>query len=130
MANIAFTATSTQTKMVHQDKTVIFDNVITNVGGAYNNSTGVFTAPQDGTYMIQATIRASHGEEIWANLSVNKSRVVSVNARGTDGRHGMGSQSMVVTLGKGDIVTIECKNENGNFYGHYYETFSGYFLFK
>lgn len=31
---------------------IIFDNVLTNVGSAYNNATGVFTAPSNGLYQF------------------------------------------------------------------------------
>lgn len=36
--------------------TVVCDNVLVNTGSAYNNTTGVFTAPVTGTYQFSATL--------------------------------------------------------------------------
>jgi hypothetical protein len=41
----------------------IFDTIVTNAGNAYNNHTGVFTAPRQGLYAFSWTIFAS-GEHV------------------------------------------------------------------
>ena len=35
---------------------IIFDTVVSNIGSAYNNATGVFTAPRTGNYLVSATV--------------------------------------------------------------------------
>ena len=59
------------TGIVVQTKTV-FHRVITNEGGAYDNSTGVFTTPVKGTYNFQTTILTYTNSEIWAYFDVNE----------------------------------------------------------
>ncbi|KAG8005978.1 Complement C1q-like protein 4 [Nibea albiflora] len=55
-AKVAFSATLTQSSGVFtgpatsSKKNLIFNRVLTNVGGAYNHKTGIFTAPKKGVY--------------------------------------------------------------------------------
>ena len=41
------------------DHTIIYNNVVTDQNGDYNNATGVFTAPVTGFYLFTASIRMS-----------------------------------------------------------------------
>ena len=38
------------------DRTIVFDNVLTNVGDGYNEFSGLFTAPSSGVYFFTWTI--------------------------------------------------------------------------
>ena len=49
---MAFTATVTRSMTSKSGQTLVFPNIITNVGGGYNGNTGVFTAPRDGVYVF------------------------------------------------------------------------------
>uniref|UniRef100_K1PLR7 Complement C1q-like protein 4 n=1 Tax=Magallana gigas TaxID=29159 RepID=K1PLR7_MAGGI len=49
---------------------VIFDHVITNVGGGYDNTTGVFTVPTPGLYVFSWTVE-TYGQRTEAVLLVN-----------------------------------------------------------
>ena len=40
-------------------QTLVFPNIITNVGGGYNGSNGVFTVPRDGVYVFFCRIIAA-----------------------------------------------------------------------
>jgi hypothetical protein len=51
-------------------KTIIFDHVITNIGGGYDKATGVFTVPTPGLYVMSWTIE-TYGRLTEAVLLVN-----------------------------------------------------------
>ena len=127
---VAFMATATGYQSNMADKQVIqFNHVITNEGGAYDNSTGIFTTPVDGTYNFQTTILTSNDVEIWGHIDVNESPKVWFNAKASDNRHDSGSQSLVISLIKGDKVTARTAHNSGTLYGEHYTSFSG-FLFS
>lgn len=106
-----------------------FDNVLTNVGQGFDKYTGVFTVPVNGTYSFQTTILTDKDSEVWAYIAVNGIFKAYLNARGTDNRHGSGSQSLVITLLEGDQVTIRNRRDGGMIYGLSYTTFGGYLVF-
>lgn len=83
----------------HQN--IVFENVVTNLGSAYNNSQGVFVAPVSGLYLITTSVLSRQNEEFWAAVVVNGAVIARLNGRGTDGRHGTGTQTMILALQKG-----------------------------
>jgi len=57
---VAFYAALQQLIPITQgSQTIVFDNVMTNIGNAYDSTTGVFTASTDGVYVFSATIKSS-----------------------------------------------------------------------
>ncbi|XP_046327039.2 complement C1q-like protein 4 [Haliotis rufescens] len=79
-----------------------FDDVKLNIGGAYNNHSGIFTAPVTGTY------------QFWANVMVNENTNMAVEIKGQKllGRgycynlHRVASITTAALLNKGDHVWI------------------------
>lgn len=126
---VAFFATAPGQSNLSDGEIIQFDTVLTNAGQGFNKYTGVFTAPVDGTYSFQTTILTDKDSEVWAYIGVNGIFKAYLNARGTDTRHGSGSQSLVITLLKGDQVTIRNSGNGGMIYGFGYTTFCGYLLF-
>ena len=59
---------------------MVFNSVLSNIGNGYNETTGIFTAPYDGTYAFTAMTMATGGQH-YAQLRLNGGRQ-SV-ARGT-----------------------------------------------
>ena len=51
---VAFSATLTNSiPHVNQDQTIVFDDVLSNVGNGYHASHGIFTAPLPGIYVFR-----------------------------------------------------------------------------
>ena len=78
--DVAFTAQFGARISVSGGQKIVFTNVITNVGDAYNNVTGIFTAPRNGTYMFTLTTMTTNNNH-WAYLSVNGVITSRVHAR-------------------------------------------------
>ncbi|XP_053394421.1 uncharacterized protein LOC128555619 [Mercenaria mercenaria] len=128
-AVVAFSASATK----HQTnpangQTIIFDAVMTNIGNAYDSTSGKFLAPVSGTYVFSCSIFSGGNGEFWAYMAVNNSAKAHLNERGTNGRHGMGSQTMIVQLNPGDVVTVNTNYGAGTVYGAKYSTFNGFLL--
>ncbi|XP_061661559.1 EMILIN-2 isoform X2 [Syngnathoides biaculeatus] len=58
-----------------------FDTVLVNDGGHYDPSTGLFTAPVDGRYLLSAVLAAQPGNKMEAVLSVDQRVVHSFDSR-------------------------------------------------
>ena len=52
----AFSAYALGSTSYAPDATLVFDNVVTNVGGGYNSTTGEFTCPVGGAYVFSLSI--------------------------------------------------------------------------
>ena len=62
---------------------IVFDDVITNVGSSYDGTTGVFTAPHNGTYQFTViTITTSGVNYAW--IRVNGEQVTPALAMNTN----------------------------------------------
>ena len=115
--------------------TIVFDSVQTNVGNAYNNFSGVFTAPVSGVYYFAWTIANYCHAYVFTVLVVNNAEV---NAIATDGEdvcdEKMSSGQVVVELAAGQIVFIRTNSRSsikGAIKSTPYErsSFSGFRLF-
>lgn len=127
--SVSFSATAVRHQYeARQDQTLVFEEVLTNVGGCYNHVSGEFTAPVAGTYFIHSTVLSGNGAEIWLSITVNNTRKAKFYARGTDGRHDTASQALVLVLNKGDVVSAKNEYDGGKIYGQTYTTFSGFLI--
>ena len=62
---------------------IVFDDVITNVGSSYDETTGIFMAPHNGTYQFTViTITTSGVNYAW--ITVNGERVIPALAVNSD----------------------------------------------
>jgi hypothetical protein len=80
---------------------IVFDNVVTNIGNAYNWNHGLFIAPVNGTYVFSFTLMAV-GSMTWGHFVVN--RQVVAKAQITDKT--ASTQTIVVTLKAGEDVYV------------------------
>ena len=56
VTRVSFDAQNLQDYAPKSGNTLVFEDVKHNVGGGYNASSGVFTAPRAGTYVVLATL--------------------------------------------------------------------------
>ncbi|VDI12946.1 Hypothetical predicted protein [Mytilus galloprovincialis] len=121
----AFTATLSKDFTPPINQIIKFDSVKTNVGDHYSSSTGIFTPPRDGLYMISATIRSNGGQilhcELWVNDAM-KEKLFGSN-------YSSGTANAVLKLRGGDRVFIQKDfRSGGQMLGRDWSMFSGYFI--
>ncbi|VDI05781.1 Hypothetical predicted protein [Mytilus galloprovincialis] len=103
LIQVAFHARLTQHVTLGTTQTVIYDHVITNIGKAYNQHTGHFTAPCNGIYFFACTFLQT-STSLMLQIVQNSSEI----SRGHAPRGGSiaGSMNAVIYLHKGDVVKV------------------------
>lgn len=103
--SVAFTASLSKRITVRPQAPVKYDHVVTNWGGAYNPSTGIFTAPYDGLYSISFTLMGNPSNEVRLEAVKNGERVAMVY---TAPKIYLQSSKIVhLILSKGDRIWIK-----------------------
>lgn len=110
------------------DTTLVFKQLISNIGEAYSPFTGVFTAPVGGAYQFDFHI-AGNSPAALAELVKNGERVVTAEEHQTGGL-GTTANGATLELQPGDVVFLRLRRgfkiyDNGE----HYSTFSGRLLF-
>ncbi|KAH3721010.1 hypothetical protein DPMN_063922 [Dreissena polymorpha] len=106
-----------------------FDNVITNIGSAYNPHFGGFIAPVSGVYVFMSTLLSFAGHEDNFELKRNGATVCKMHVAGTGGgNNDSTSGSVVLYLDKGDVIAIQNINLGEGVLGNQYSYFSGFLL--
>ncbi|KAB5522776.1 hypothetical protein PHYPO_G00163330 [Pangasianodon hypophthalmus] len=88
--------------------TLIYTKVVTNVGGAYNPHTGVFTAPIKGVYYIRFTGAAynTDNHNMGINMYKNSQLLLHLGESNRDGHLRHVSSGLVLELEAGDAVYL------------------------
>ena len=102
--DVFFTAILTSTKSIRKDQVVVYDRVVTNEGGAYNNVTRKFTSPKNGYYHFEIHAFASNGNYHHIGLRHNGNIVVTAT-KNTDNGSG-GSNSATLKLAQNDVIDV------------------------
>lgn len=125
---VAFTTSVTSSTSTWNSGTLIFDEIITNVGNGYNPSTGVFTSPISGTYVFYVTA-VDYGAKFLAIdivlNSVSKARAYCSHST----TYQTGTNMVVLELQKGDSVWVRYAGGKGYATDSVpLTTFSGYLI--
>ena len=129
---MAFTAIVTQDMTSKNEQTLVFPHIISNVGGGYNGSSGVFTAPRDGVYVFfcKITGRVNPSYMYFEFILNGSAKTRNLVLGGSANPFRTSSNSIVLQLTHGDRVWV--KMYQGGI--HYSwgaggdQTFSGYLL--
>lgn len=120
----AFTASLTSHRNLGGHEVVIFDKIWLNMGGAYDQDTGVFTAPKMGLYSISTTVMSYHTSHLHCDLWKNNKKML--RAFGND--LSTGTLNVVVALKMNDTVYVKHTGDTETIYGNHRSTFSGYLI--
>jgi hypothetical protein len=109
---------------VYSGVTFLGQNVITNVGSNFSTSTGRFTAPVTGVYMLCFALTTADTNSQFIEITVNGSNVA--NRQLSYGVvYQSGTQFVIVNINVGDYATAQKRDAS---YGTYNGVFSGYLL--
>ncbi|XP_061614715.1 EMILIN-2 isoform X2 [Phyllopteryx taeniolatus] len=115
---------------------VRFDTVLVNDGGHYDPSTGLFTAPVDGRYLLSAVLAAQPGTKMEAVLSVDQRVVHRFHSRGGAAREpcpglcAPASVTLVVSMRRGERAALSLTaGELASASAHTLSSFSGVLLY-
>ncbi|KAL1277345.1 hypothetical protein QQF64_024018 [Cirrhinus molitorella] len=113
------------------DITLIYKNIFTNIGNAYNPITGVFTAPLKGAYRFTISVFGFGNPTNPTHISIMKNGKIAVMAYAHQNQGSVkASNGVVLILEVGDVVHVRL-GTNSRIYDNHnnHVTFSGYLLF-
>lgn len=106
---------------------MIFDKVSLNEGNAYDNTSGIFTAPSDGIYSFTWTIVTNPGNAFVTEIVRNEEMITRnfPDSRGEKG-YDMSTSHAYIKMKKGEKVWIRAQGNYGHYaYGGHWCSFSG-----
>ena len=113
-----------------QYQTIIFERELTNIGGYYHTTTGVFTAPEAGVYVFHLSAMTKAGRHMYLEIMRDG---VSIDDMLVDGRDDTTWESntelWVLTLERGSEVWIQTRQDDGELHGNCFSMFSGFLLY-
>ena len=115
---------------VQNHATIVFDNIITNIGAAYSPSNGVFTCKMAGIYVFVWT--TTNKNRTWMNTELvlnGQWKGIAFSDSGDHDDYSVASNTVVLDLDVGDQVWIRAGTwHNGHLGGESRTSFSGFML--
>ncbi|KAK9979094.1 hypothetical protein ABG768_012539 [Culter alburnus] len=110
--------------------TLVYNNVYVNEGGAYNPSTGIFTAPVRGAYFFSFSGHNRSSKVLNLGLFKNEQQMVIAFNHPFGDRYESTANSISLTLERGDRVYVRLRETSWVFdnYSHH-NSFVGHLLF-
>ncbi|KAL4226237.1 Complement C1q-like protein 3 [Mactra antiquata] len=129
-APIAFYAHLGRNNLEHAGigQIVIYDSVVTNVGNGYSGSSGAFTAQVDGIYVFSSTLVALLHNNVRTSIFKNSDLINYMFAGGVESLLNSSSNTIVLQLNKGDVITVRIADGNSSMQGYESSSFSGFLL--
>ncbi|XP_052074355.1 complement C1q-like protein 2 isoform X1 [Mytilus californianus] len=109
---------------------VMFDQVVLNMGKAYNPSNGLFTCPDDGVYSFTWTALTSPNTSFESDFVVN-GKVVAGNRASAynDKEYQPATKTVVVKLKKGDVANVAAHGHSAKHMYPFWSSYSGFRVF-
>ncbi|KAL4240068.1 hypothetical protein ACF0H5_000862 [Mactra antiquata] len=120
---------------------IVFPNKITDLGGGYDNNTGIYTVPRAGVYILSCSLLAdgnsTSNPKLHASIIVDGTPIAKVFAYGDSKSNGngshrdQGSSTVFVELKQGSGVWVKVTDDDHvTVGGGKYSMFSGYLLWE
>ena len=106
----------------------IFDTVVTNVGNAYNDHTGLFTAPDNGIYVFNFNFVNHWDEDTVHGKLVKNGVTIAMGVAESRDFFDDGGAMATVLLEKGDEVYVTRGGLGNKILGDWWCNFSGFLL--
>ena len=110
------------------NQNIAFDNIITNVGDAYNSHVGAFIAPVSGIYVLSTTLLSYPGSDTHFSVLHNGNMVAKIYQLINGDDYESSSVTVVLQLSKGDDVSVANMDADKSVNGYHYSSFSGFLL--
>uniref|UniRef100_A0A673I4P6 C1q domain-containing protein n=1 Tax=Sinocyclocheilus rhinocerous TaxID=307959 RepID=A0A673I4P6_9TELE len=110
------------------DVTLVYKNAITNVGGAYNQVTGIFTAPVRGVYYFSFFYHCQADQPTQLALYRNGNQVAITQHHKSSCYTENGGNGVTLLLDKGEQVYIVLRKDTRIWDDKHFSLFSGFLI--
>lgn len=116
------------------DKTIVYKNILLNLGRDYDENTGIYTVPFSGVYSLAVTVFndagfASESVNILSSLRVNNQVVATAKDINTDDHEDSATMVLAFRLNASDTLDVMLHSGH-RLCGGLFNTFSGFLLYK
>jgi len=85
---------------LEKKSTLVFERVVMNIGGHYNNIDGIFVAPKTGIYLFAWTVCTHSANYVMTELMVDNTMISRAGEHEASGHYDCGSMTAVCRMNK------------------------------